>query len=50
MDAAKKRLCWTVAGVVVLAFTSAAVFSAYLRPGMLVSFGDLMAFCAALIR
>lgn len=50
MDAAKKRFCWTVLGVVLLAFITAAAFSAYLRPDMLVAFGDLMAFCAALIR
>lgn len=50
MDAAKKRFWWTAAGVVLLAFAAAAAFSAYLRPDMLVTFGDLMAFCAALIR
>jgi hypothetical protein len=50
MDAAKKRFWWTAAGIVLLAFVTGAVFSAYLRPDMLVSFGDLMAFCAALIR
>jgi hypothetical protein len=50
MDAAKKRFWWTAAGVVLLAVVTAAAFSAYLRPDMLVTFGDLMAFCAALIR
>ncbi len=50
MDAATKRFWWTVAGVVLLAFAAAAAFSAYLRPDMLVRFGDIMAFCAALIR
>ena len=50
METAKKRFWWTAAGVVLLAFVAAAAFSAYLRPDMLVSFGDLMAFCAALIR
>ena len=49
-DAARKRFWWTAAGVVLLAFVSAVAFSAYLRPDMLVSFGDLMAFCAALIK
>ena len=49
-DAAKKRFWWTAAGAVLLAFVSAVAFSAYLRPDMLVSFGDLMAFCAALIK
>ncbi len=50
MDAAKKRLGWKLVGVVLLAFVSAAAFSAYLRPDMLVMFGDLMSFCAALLR
>jgi hypothetical protein len=50
MDTAKKRFWWTAAGVVLLAVVTAAAFSAYLRPDMLVTFGDLMAFCAALIR
>ena len=50
MDVAKKRFWWTAAGLMLLAFVSAAAFSAYLRPDMLVSFGDIMAFCAALIR
>jgi hypothetical protein len=50
MDPAKKRFWWTAAGVVLLVFVTAAAFSAYLRPDMLVMFGDLMAFCAALLR
>ena len=50
MDAATKRFWWMAAAVVLLAIVSAAAFSAYLRPDMLVSFADLMAFCAALIR
>ena len=50
MEQAKKRFWWTAAGVVALAFAGAAVFSAYLRPDMLLVFGDIMAFCAALIR
>ena len=50
MDAAKKRFWWTAAGVALLAFVTAAAFSAYLRPDMLVMFGDLMSFCAALLR
>ena len=50
MDAAKKRFWWTAAGLILLAFVSAAAFSAYLRPDMLVKFGDLIAFCAALIK
>jgi hypothetical protein len=50
MERTKKRFWWMAAGVVLLVFVSAAAFSAYLRPGMLVSFGDIMSFCAALIR
>lgn len=50
MDAATKRLGWKVAAVPVLMFVAAAVFSAYLRPDMLMVFGDIMAFCAALLR
>lgn len=50
MDAAKQRLGWRIALVVLVAFACAAAFSAYLKPGMLVSFGDIMAFCAALLR
>ena len=50
MDPAKKRFWWTAAGVVLLAFVTAAAFSAYLRPDMLVRFGDLVSFCAALLR
>ena len=50
MNAAKKRFWWTAAGLMLLALVSAAAFSAYLRPDMLVKFGDLMAFCAALIK
>ena len=50
MDAARKRFWWTTAGIALLALLSAAAFSAYLRPDMLVSFGELMAFCAALIK
>lgn len=50
MEAREKRFCLTAAGVVLLAFLCAAAFSAYLGPGMLVSFGDIMAFCSALVR
>ncbi len=50
MQAAKKRFWWTAAGVVLLAFVTAVAFSAYLRPEMLVSFGDILSFCAALIK
>jgi len=50
MDPAKKRFWWTGAGVVLLAFAAAAAFSAYLRPDMVVVFGELMSFCSALLR
>ena len=50
MDPARRMLWWKAIGVALFAFAGAAVFSAYLRPEMLVVFGDLMAFCAALIR
>ena len=50
VDVTKKRFWWTVAGIVLLAFVTAAAFSAYLRPDMLVSVGEIMTFCAALLR
>lgn len=50
MDPANRRLWWRAAGVALLAFASAAAFSAYLRPDMLLAFGDIMAFCASLLR
>ena len=50
MNAASKRLWWKAGAVILAAFACAAAFSAYLRPDMLLVFGDLMAFCAALIR
>jgi hypothetical protein len=50
MERAKKRYWWTAAGIGLLAFVTAAAFSAYLRPDMVVVFGDIMSFCAALIR
>ena len=49
MDAARRRLGWRVGGAALLAFAAAAAFSAYLRPDMLLVFGDIMAFCAALL-
>jgi hypothetical protein len=50
MDAARKRFWWMAVGVVLLAFVTAAAFAAYLRPDMLLVYGDIMAFCTALIR
>jgi len=50
MEHARKRFWWAAAGVVALAFIGAGIFSAYLKPDMLLVFGDIMAFCAALVR
>jgi len=50
MERARKRFWWTAAGIVLLAFVTAAAFAAYLRPDMVVLFGDIMSFCAALLR
>jgi hypothetical protein len=50
MEPARTRIWWTAAGVVLVAFVVAATFSAYLRPDMLLVFGDVMAFCVGLIR
>lgn len=44
------RLGWKLAAGALFAAACAAAFSAYLRPDMLVAFGDLMSFCAALLR
>jgi hypothetical protein len=42
---------WLKASCVLLAILIvSALFSAYLQPGMLVSFEEVMAFCAALLR
>jgi hypothetical protein len=37
-----KRFWLTVAVVAVFSFTAAAAFSAYLKPGMLIEFANLM--------
>ena len=50
MAPAKRRFWWMAAGIALLSFVIAAVFSAYLRPDMLLVYGDIMAFCAALLR
>ena len=50
MEAARKRLWWKVGAVVLAAFACGLAFSAYLKPDMLAAFGDLMAFCAALLK
>jgi hypothetical protein len=50
MEAARKRrLLWTASGVLAI-LVGAVVFSAYLKPDMVAAFGDIMSFCAALIR
>jgi hypothetical protein len=36
--------------VALAAFVIALAFSAYLKPDMVAAFGDLMAFCAALLK
>ena len=41
---------WKAGGAAVFAIACALVFAAYLRPDMLASFGDFMAFCASLLR
>ena len=48
--ARKGGFWWKAAGIALLAFVSAAVFSAYLRPDMVAAFGDVMSFCASLLR
>jgi hypothetical protein len=50
MDAARRRLWWKAGAVMLAAFILGLAFSAYLRPDMLAAFGDLMAFCAALLK
>jgi len=37
-------------GIALAAFVLAMVFSAYLKPDMVAVFGDIMSFCASLIR
>ena len=50
MDSVSKRLWWKAAGAALLAFVSAAAFSAYLRPDMLAVFADVFSFCVSLMR
>lgn len=50
MDVSTKGLWWKAGAVIVAASAAAAAFSAYLRPDMLLVFGDLLAFCAALLK
>ena len=38
----RKRFWWTAIGVSLFAFAAAAAFSAYLRPGMLIEFANLI--------
>ena len=50
MEAARKRLWLKAGGVALAAFVVALIFSAYLKPDMVAVFGDIMAFCTALLR
>ena len=50
MNAARKRLWWMAGGVVLVVLVAAAVFSAYLKPDMVAAFGDVMSFCAAILK
>ena len=50
MEAARKRLWWRAGAVALAAFVVALVFSAYLKPDMVAAFGDVMSFCAALLK
>ena len=51
MEAARKRrLLWTASVAALAILAGAVVFSAYLKPDMVAAFGDIMSFCAALIR
>ena len=50
MDAGTKRFWWMAAGVALFAVVTAAAFAAYLRPDMVVTFADFMAFCTAVFR
>lgn len=46
MDAPARRRWWRAAGLTVLALACAALFAAYLRPDMVVSFSNaVMALC-----
>jgi hypothetical protein len=50
MQAARKRLLFKLLGIALAGLVVAVVFSAYLKPDMVAAFGDIMSFCAALIR
>ena len=50
VEAARKRLWLKAGGVALAAFLLAVIFSAYLKPDMVAMFGDLMSFCAALLK
>ncbi|MDH4189630.1 MAG: hypothetical protein OEW21_05455 [Betaproteobacteria bacterium] len=42
MKPVDRTLWWRVLAVMLLGFASAAAFSAYLRPGMLIQFANLL--------
>ena len=50
MPAARRQLWLKAGGVALAVFVVAVAFSAYLKPDMVAMFGDLMAFCAAILK
>ena len=50
MQAARKRLFWRLGGIAFALLVVALTFSAYLKPDMVAAFGDVMAFCAAILK
>lgn len=42
MKGMNRGMWWRAIGVLLLAFVTAAAFSAYLRPGMLIQFANLV--------
>lgn len=50
MDAARRRLFWWVGGAALAFLVIAAIFAAYLKPDMVAVFGDVMAFCVAILK
>jgi hypothetical protein len=41
---------WKAGGLAIFALACAIVFAAYLRPDMLAVFGEVMAFCASILK
>jgi hypothetical protein len=46
----RRRIGWIASGIAALSFVSAAAFSAYFRPDMLVVLSDAWAFCVGLVQ